>query len=238
MLKNEKILLVDDEIGILTLLEVTLKKERYTHISRCTHAKQTVELVRNHNYDLIILDVMLPDMNGFELCSLVRSHTNAPIIFISASSSDLDKLKGLSVGGDDYITKPFNPLEVVARMEALFRRQKIYQTPSYAIQENQEIRAGRLTLKPSDAMLIFDEQKIECTAKELDLLRFFLRNPNRIYTSSQIYELVWGGDPLYGEEKTVAMHISKIRKKLEINPKSPEIIINLKGIGYKFIPPQ
>ncbi|QDY86452.1 response regulator transcription factor [Paenibacillus polymyxa] len=237
-MKNEKILLVDDEIGILTLLEVTLKKEHYTHISRCTNAKQTIEMVRSHDYDLIILDVMLPDMNGFELCSLVRSHTNAPIIFISASSSDFDKLKGLSVGGDDYITKPFNPLEVVARMEALFRRQKMYQSQSYLVQENQEIRIGRLTLKPSDAMLVFDDQKIECTAKELDLLRFFLRNPNRIYTSSQIYELVWGGEPIYGEEKTVAMHISKIRKKLEVNPRSPEIIINIKGIGYKFVPPQ
>ncbi|WP_026342358.1 response regulator transcription factor [Paenibacillus fonticola] len=240
-MRPEKILLVDDEEGILTLLEIILKKERYDSIYTCSSGNAALELIDRHSFDVILLDVMLPDIHGFELCTKIRSKTNTPIIFISSCSSDFDKLTGLGIGGDDYITKPFNPLEVVARIQSLFRRQSLDRANLYEKldhKDSREYHYGHLVLKPADALLLVNDQSYECTAKELDLLEFFFRNPNRIFTSTQIYQLVWGEEPYYGEEKTVAMHISKIRKKLENKPKSPQIIINMKGIGYKFVPPQ
>lgn len=129
MLKQERILLVDDEEGILTLLEITLKKERYIHITTCTSGQKALDLVRDHVYDVILLDVMLPDISGLELCKQIRNLTNTPIIFVTACSSDFDKLIGFGIGGDDYITKPFNPLEIVARIQALLRRQNSLRHP-------------------------------------------------------------------------------------------------------------
>lgn len=237
MIKQEKILIVDDEKGILQLLEITLKKERYHHITCATTGAETLSYVKNNEFDLILLDVMLPDDNGFDLCREIRKYSNTQIIFITSCSSDFDKLTGLGIGGDDYITKPFNPLEVVARIEALFRRQHLLTKKSHVDAHREEYDFGRITLNITDATLIVDGVPIECTAKELQLLHFFFKNPNRIFTSAQIYEHVWE-DLGFGGEKTVAMHISRIRKKLEIDPKSPEMIINLRGIGYKFIPPK
>ncbi|GAA0133852.1 response regulator transcription factor [Paenibacillus sp. YSY-4.3] len=238
MLRNERILMVDDEEGILNLLEIILKKERFHAIYSCTSGEDALNLLGRHTFDVILLDVMLPDTHGFDLCNKIRSITSTPIIFISSCSSDFDKLTGLGIGGDDYITKPFNPLEVVARIQSLLRRQNLTRAMLHENHDHyKEYRYGNLALKPADAQLVVDERVIECTAKELELLHFFFKNPNRLFTATQIYQLVWGEEPYYGEEKTVAMHISKIRKKLESKPKSPEIIVNLKGIGYKFVPP-
>lgn len=231
----EKILLIDDEPGILTLLEITLKKERYNNINSAATGQQALMLIQKHAYDLILLDVMLPDMSGFDLCSEIRKYTNTPIIFITACASDFDKLTGLGIGGDDYITKPFNPMEVVARINALFRRQNLSQLSAVVKAKSKQYDYGRFILKPEDAVLVVNGKSVECTAKELELLSFFFRNPNRIFTTSQIYESVWDHAG-YGEEKTVTIHISKIRKKLEDDPKNPSVIVNLRGIGYKFIP--
>ncbi|OEH94431.1 response regulator transcription factor [Bacillus solimangrovi] len=239
MRKSEKILIVDDEKGILDLLEITLKKERYDHISRSMNGQNALDLIKHYTYDLILLDVMLPDFNGFDLCNEIRKHTNTPIIFITSCSSDFDKLTGLGIGGDDYITKPFNPLEVVARVKALLRRKNMYELSidkDTEVVNNTEYNYGRFQLIPNDALLIVNDNKVECTAKELELLKFFCKNPNRIFTTSQIYQHVWGEDVL-GEEKTVTIHISKIRRKLGDNPRNPEMIVNLRGIGYKFVPP-
>ncbi len=233
---SEKILLVDDEPGILALLKITLEKERYSNISCAATGRQTLDLIKNDIYDLILLDVMLPDMSGFDLCTEIRANTSCPIIFITACTSDFDKLTGLGIGGDDYITKPFNPMEVIARIKAIFRRKSLWQLSLENKAAGKQYNYGQLILRPDDAELIVKGKKIECTAKELELLSFFFRNPNRIFSASQIYEIVWDSSG-YGEEKTVAIHISKIRKKLEDDPKSPSIIINLRGIGYKFVPP-
>ncbi|MHB8072382.1 response regulator transcription factor [Desulfosporosinus fructosivorans] len=236
MKNDEKILLVDDEQGILTLLKITLQKERYNNITCAINGKQTLNYIKNNSYDLILLDVMLPDLNGFDLCSEIRKHTNTPIIFITSCASDFDKLTGLGIGGDDYITKPFNPMEVVARIKALFWRQNLSQSQITDMHSDMQYNYGRFIFKPRDAVLIVNGITIECTATEIELLSFFCRNPNRIFTTSQIYEYVWGS-PGYGEEKTVTMYISKVRKKLEDDPKSPSVIVNLRGIGYKFVPP-
>ena len=235
MESTEKILIVDDEVGILKLLEITLRKENFINIDAASTGKDTLPLVKENHYDIILLDIMLPDISGFELCTEIRKHTNTPIIFVSARSTDFDKLTGLGIGGDDYITKPFNPLEVVARIKVILRRQKMYESSHQ--QQSSKFDFGYFALNPESATLIVNNQLVDCTAKELELLHFFCKNPNRIFTTSQLYEFVWGND-VYGEEKTVTIHISKLRKKLGDDTRKPKIIVNLRGIGYKFIPPK
>ena len=235
MESTEKILIVDDEVGILKLLEITLRKENFINIDAASTGKDTLQLVKENHYDIILLDIMLPDISGFELCTEIRKHTNTPIIFVSARSTDFDKLTGLGIGGDDYITKPFNPLEVVARIKVILRRQKMYESSHQ--QQSSKFDFGYFSLNPESATLIVNNQLVDCTAKELELLHFFCKNPNRIFTTSQLYEFVWRND-VYGEEKTVTIHISKLRKKLGDDTRKPKIIVNLRGIGYKFIPPK
>ncbi|SHE68125.1 DNA-binding response regulator, OmpR family, contains REC and winged-helix (wHTH) domain [Seinonella peptonophila] len=234
-MRNEKILLVDDEQGILDIFNILLKKEGFKEIKTATSGEEALSIVKNSKLDLIILDVSLPDMDGFQLCSQIRLYTQIPILFVSARSSDLDKLTGFGIGGDDYITKPFHPLEVMARIHAQLRRQNIYkassQTSATTIWDY-----GSLIVYPDEGRIIVNGEEIPHTAKEFELLTFFCKHPNRIFTTNQLYETVWGYSYV-GDEKTVVMHISKLRKKIELNPKKPQIIVNLRGLGYKFIPP-
>ncbi|HDX9577063.1 TPA: response regulator transcription factor [Bacillus pseudomycoides] len=231
-METTKILVIDDEVGILKLLEITLRKENFIHIETASTGKDALQRIKETVYDIILLDIMLPDISGFELCTEIRKNTNTPIIFVSARSTDFDKLTGLGIGGDDYITKPFNPLEVIARIKVILRRQKIYESSQ---QQETLYNYGYFTFNPESATLTVNNQSVECTAKELELLHFFCKNPNRIFTTSQLYEFVWGND-VFGEEKTVTIHISKLRKKLGDDTRKPKIIVNLRGIGYKFIP--
>lgn len=228
-----KILIVDDEVGILKLLEITLKKEHFTQIVTATTKAEALAYIAKTTFDIILLDVMLPDGDGFSLCSAIRQQSTAPILFISARTSDFDKLTGLSMGGDDYITKPFNPLEVVARIRAILRRQREYGQKS---QTRLVFEYATFSFHPEEALLMVQGEPVHATAKELELLRFFCEHPNYVFTTDQIYERVWGGD-MYGEEKTVTIHIAKLRKKLGDDTRNPKMLVNLRGIGYKFIPP-
>ena len=232
MKDQAKILIVDDEEGILKLLDITLRKEHFTHITKATTKASALASVAKESFDIILLDVMLPDGDGFALCSAIRQQTNAPILFISARTSDFDKLTGLSMGGDDYITKPFNPLEVVARIRAILRRQRDYGQSSKSV----AYEYSTFTFLPEQALLVVQGEQVHATAKELELLRFFCEHPNYVFTTQQIYERVWGED-VYGEEKTVTIHIAKLRKKLGDDTKNPTVLVNLRGIGYKFLPP-
>lgn len=232
-MKNQKILIVDDEIGIIQMLETVLRKEGYTMIGRALTGGEALEAVRSTAFDLIVLDVMLPDTDGFQLCQQIRVQTNAPILFLTARTSDLDKLTGLSIGGDDYITKPFNPLEVVARINVQFRRMMLSQVNS---QKQDVYEMGHIRLVRKAAQLWVHGEEVNCPAKELELLFFLADHPNQVFTAGQLYERIWGYDSV-GDEKTVAIHIMRLRKKIEENPKMPVIIVNLRGIGYKFVPP-
>ncbi|MCG3088574.1 response regulator transcription factor [Sporosarcina cyprini] len=234
MSDDARILVVDDEIGIIKLLEITLRKEHFTQIVTATSKEEALQALEENDFDVILLDVMLPDGDGFTLCSAIRQLTTVPILFISARSSDFDKLTGLSVGGDDYITKPFNPLEVVARIRAILRRQRVYETPAPPVPKVYEYEA--FSFSPDEAVLTVGGESVDTTAKELELLHFFCKHPNRVFTTTQLYENVWGED-VFGEEKTVTIHIAKLRKKLGDDTRKPRIIVNLRGIGYKFIPP-
>ncbi|MDR6226888.1 response regulator transcription factor [Desmospora profundinema] len=235
-MKKEKILLVDDERGLLQMLLTLLKREGFSHVDTATTAEEALHLVRRQPYDIILLDVMLPDMEGFEVCRQIRNHTLAPILFVTARSSDWDKLTGLGIGGDDYITKPFNPLELVARIQVQLRRTRLMKEDTTPL-AGDSWDFGSFKLDRPSGQLIVKGEPVHCTAKELELLSFFCANPNRIFTAQQLYEYVWGPS-FEGDEKTVVIHISKLRKKIEAEPKHPRILVNLRGIGYKFTPPQ
>lgn len=236
-MNREKILVVDDEQGLLTLVKITLNKEGYRAVTTVASGKAALEAVRAASYDLILLDVMLPDYVGFDLCTELRRYTTAPIIFLTARASDYDKLSGFAIGGDDYITKPFNTMELVARIKAIFRRRALDQA---VIQQSTETRSiyhyGPIILDMSCAVLEVNGEEVLCTAKELELLAFFCTHPNKVFTTAHLYEAVWGISE-FGDEKTVTIHISKLRKKLKDEQKPYKLITNLRGIGYKFIPP-
>ena len=235
MYGTEKILLVDDEEGLLELLKITLQKEGYLNITCAMTASQSLEYIKSNSYDLILLDVMLPDMSGFELCQEIRKHTYTPIIFVTARGSDYDKLSGLAIGGDDYITKPFNPLEVVARVKAMLRRQG-YMSAQQLV-EPRQFDFGVFQLNPQTATIVRDGVVVDCTAKEYELLNFFCKNPNHVFTVVQLYEAVWDGLGV-GDDKAVTMCISRLRKTIGDDAKNPQMIQNLRGIGYRFVPPK
>ncbi|NMF04190.1 response regulator transcription factor [Clostridium beijerinckii] len=227
---NHSILLVDDEAGLIEMLKKVLKKEGFIFIDSALTGAVALNNVKNKQYDLIILDVMLPDIEGFELCREIRKFTYAPIIFLTARTSELDMITGFGTGGDDYITKPFSPLEVVARIKAHFRRKEIYETQKTG--HSQYIKIGELEIDKNSAIVQLSKRTIELTAKEFELLVFFAEHPNQIFTITQLYEKVWGMDSL-GDDQTVKVHIMRLRKKLESDSKNPKLIQNVRGLGYK-----
>lgn len=216
------------------MLKTILHKEGYTNIDSASTGKETMTKIMKNTYDLIVLDVMLPDIDGFKLCQKIRQHTFVPILFLTARTGDLDKLTGLGIGGDDYITKPFNPLEVVARINVQFRRMKQYRQNSM---KQGIYHFGTVTVNKKEAKLLVDNREISCPAKEFELLLFLVEHPNQVFTAGQLYENVWGYESM-GDEQTVKVHINRLRKKVEPDLKNPSYIINIRGIGYKFSFPE
>ena len=218
------------------MLEIVLKKEGYRNISTALSAKETLTSIHNETFDIIVLDVMLPDQDGFELCREIRHYTNARILFLTARSSDLDKLTGLGIGGDDYITKPFNPLEVVAQINAHIRKRlKLSISLQQENQANTIFEYDKFIIYQQEGRLVVNDETIPCTAKEFELLVFLCKHPYRIFTAEQLYQQVWDSSFL-GDVKTVVIHISKLRKRIENDAKNPQYIVNIRGLGYKFIP--
>jgi DNA-binding response OmpR family regulator len=228
---EQTILLVDDEAGILDMLELILNKEGFHHIKKAQTGKQALEFIREYSPNLILLDIMLPDISGLELCMQIRKETEAPILFVTAKTSDYDKIVGFAMGADDYITKPFNPMEVVARIKVQFKHQK----NNSSQKELSTLEFKDFQINKDSCEVKLKDQIVDFTATEYSLLLFFTEHPNRIFTVSQLYEQVWGAMML-GDEKTVVMHISKIRKKIEPDSSQPKYIQNMRGLGYKFIP--
>lgn len=227
---EQYILLVDDESGILDMLELILKKEGFMHIKRAMSGREALEIMKDSAPGLIVLDIMLPDISGLELCMEIRRQTDVPVLFLTARTSDYDKLTGFAMGGDDYITKPFNPMEVVARIKVQLKHQRIYaQTEESSILEFEDFSIHKVSCE-----VIKEGISLEFTALEYSLLLFLAEHPRRIFTIAQLYDSVWGQLSM-GDEKTVVMHISKIRKKIEPDSKNPKYIQNIRGLGYKFI---
>ncbi|UTE76794.1 response regulator transcription factor [Rossellomorea sp. KS-H15a] len=229
---DSKILIVDDEVSIVQMLTTILKKEQFTYIDSAHNAEDALARSRDKRYDLILLDVMLPDRSGFEICPLIRETTDAPIFFLTARTTDLDKLSGFALGADDYITKPFNPLEVVARIKAHLRRKTVAPSMKPKIKTYQ---FGGLIVNTSSGEVTVKGRKVELPAQVYQLLIFFCKHPNQLFSKNQLYEQVWGEEFL-GEDNTVMVHIRKLREKIEENPSDPRYILTVRGLGYKFIP--
>jgi len=232
---NSKILLVDDEQEILNLLKITLNKEGFLNIDEACCAKQATQKCYEKEYDLIVLDVLLPDGNGLEVCKKLREITSAHILFLTAKTSDLDKLTGFAMGADDYITKPFNPLEVAARIKAHLKRQQLLFSDKQT-QEKCIYEFERFQINESSGQLIVAGKEIECPAKEFQLLVFFCKYPNRLYSRAQLYEQVWGRET-FNDDNTVMVHIRRIREKIEEEPGNPKLILTVRGLGYKLSQP-
>ncbi len=228
-LGNNRVLLVDDEVEILDLLETVLRKEGFQQIDKAVSGQEAIALSRKQNHDVIVLDIMLPDMDGYQVCQEIRKVTFAPIIFLSAKSDEIDKLLGLGIGGDDYVTKPFSPQEVLYRIKAQMRRTE-YLSESTA--GDQKITFGDITIIPDTGEVLKGKQPLTLTAKELQLLIYLAGHPNKIFSKSRICEAVWGEDYI-GLDNTIMVHIRRLREKIEDDPGSPKWIKTVKGLGYK-----
>ncbi|HBQ43045.1 MAG TPA: DNA-binding response regulator [Lactobacillus acetotolerans] len=228
---NEKILIVDDEPEICDFISIYLQNEGFQTLI-AYDGKTALEYIKNEKPDLIILDVILPDFDGIATCLELRKLTNTPVIFLSCKSEEMDKVIGLTVGGDDYITKPFSLSELTARIKAHIRRSNILQEK----QQNDStdlIRHGMLTIDVESHTVTVNGEPVMLSAKEFDILTLLARNPNRVFNSDQLFTLVWQEQHI-GDSRTIAVHISNIRKKIEQDPDHPEYILTVWGVGYKF----
>lgn len=224
---RESILIIEDEIGLIKMLKRLLEKEGFENIYEAESGFEALKIINQNRIDLILLDVMLPDTDGFNLCQQIREISDAPIIFLTARTTDIDKLTGFSVGGDDYITKPFNPLEVAARIRAILYRQRMT-----IPKERHRFKTDYFTLDFDRAKLIVDGEEVDCPAMEFQLLKFMCQHPNQVFSINQIYENVWKDYGEIGKENTVMVHISRLRHKIEKDPKEPVYLKNVRGIGY------
>lgn len=228
-----KILIVDDEKAIVKMLEMMLRKEGFQHLYTAHTGKDALEIIENNEIDIIILDVMLPDGSGFDLCPRIRQHTNAYILFLTARVSDLDVLTGFATGGDDYVTKPFNPLEVAARIKAYLRRNK--DTPSVPKPEpTKRYDFGRFVLDESAGELLVNGDLVSCPTQVYLLLLYFCKHPNKVLSKSALLEAVWGFDS-YVDDNTVSVHIRRIRERIEDDPSKPKLLLTVRGLGYKLV---
>lgn len=228
---GEKILIVDDEKPINDLIRSYLMKEGFIPFSAYT-GKEALELIKSEKPDLIILDIMLPDVEGVDLCLEIRKTNNSPILFLSCKSEEIDKIIALSVGGDDYLTKPFLPGELIARIKAHLRRQKT--AGAGKVSHDEIFEFPGLTVNMQTREVFSDGLPVSLTAKEYDILLLFIQNPKRIFTAEQIFELIWKTNSLGGDSRTVMVYISTLRKKLEKNGEGSKYIISIRGVGYKF----
>ena len=220
-----KILVVDDEKTLVKGIKFNLENEGYA-VECAYDGAAAVELARDAGCDLIILDVMMPELDGREACMRIREFSNVPIIMLTAKSEDSDKLMGFECGADDYLTKPFNILELKARVRALLRR-------AARSQETAVLTAGNLSLNTEERVAVRDGRSIDLTAKEYDLIELLMRNPRRVYSRENLMNIVWGYS-YTGDYRTVDVHIRRLREKLEENPATPEHIMTKWGVGYYF----
>lgn len=227
---NGLILVVEDEQEIGSLVSDYLKRERY-HVHLARDGKEGLELFREIEPTLVILDIMLPEIDGMEFCRIVRNESNVPILMMSAKKSDMDKILGLTLGADDYITKPFSPGELVARVKALIRRYTSFSEKSS--DDSGVIKAGNLKLDPKSYECYVNGEQIQLSAREFELLLYLASNPGQVFTREQLFYKVWG-EKDYGDINTVTVHIRKLREKIEDSPAEPMNILTVWGVGYKF----
>ena len=228
----QKILIVDDEQPIRTLLDYNLKQSNFVTIM-AADGEEAVLKVESENPDLILLDLMLPKLDGIEVCKLLRQRNiNTPIIMLTAKGEETDKVLGLEIGADDYMTKPFSPREVVARVKAVLRRSG-ERTGLNEEEDGLVLRSGPISVHPEQYEAFLNEEPLEFTPKEFELLVYFMQNKNRVLTRDQLLSAVWNYD-FAGDTRIVDVHVSHLREKIEENTRKPIFIKTVRGIGYKF----
>ena len=224
-----KILIVDDDVEIRKVIGIYLENEGY-EILKAENGEQALKLLTENEVALVLLDIMMPGMNGTDVCMKIREDSIMPIIFLSAKSEDLDTIQGLASGADDYITKPFNAMELIARVKSQVRRYTRYTTQSRTPKNIIEI--GNLTINTDTRQVFVDDNDIRLTPKEFDILELLASNKGMVFSIAKIYERVWGEDS-YKSDNTIMVHITKIRDKIEAYPKKPIYIKTIWGVGYK-----
>lgn len=222
------VLVCDDDEAILESLRIYLSSEGY-NVLTASNGIEALKQVENNTIHCIVLDIMMPKLDGLKTTLKIREKYNFPIILLSAKSEDFDKITGLGFGADDYVTKPFNPLELVARVKSQIRRYVNF--GSIEIKESQLVTGG-IILDTDTKKVTVDGEAVKLTAMEYKILEYLMKNMERVLSSSQIYEAVWG-EPSYSSEKTVTVHIKNLRDKIEINPKDPKYLKVVYGLGYK-----
>ncbi|MCR4597172.1 MAG: response regulator transcription factor [Lachnospiraceae bacterium] len=229
-----RVLVVDDEKLIVKGLKFSLEQDGLT-VDSAYDGEEALALIRENKYDIVLLDLMLPKMNGYEVCQEVRSFSDVPIVMLTAKSEDMDKILGLEYGADDYITKPFNILEVKARIKAIMRRVDHRSSVTVGIQEVIEnvssIEHGDLKIDTAGRRAYVRGTEVNLTAREFDLLELFMRNPNKVFTREKLLGMVWGSE-YPGDGRTVDVHIRRLREKIEEQPGDPVYVCTKWGVGY------
>ena len=226
----KKILIIEDEQSIAELERDYLEINSFS-VDIENSGDSGLKKAKNEDYDLIILDLMLPKVDGFEICKQIRQHSNVPILMVSAKKEDIDKIRGLGLGADDYITKPFSPSELVARVKAhISRYERLIGDKE---PKKDEISIRGLRIDKLSRRVFLNEKEITFTTKEFDLLSFLAENPNRVFSKDDLFERIWGIDS-FGDIATVTVHIGKLREKIEANPSKPQYIETVWGAGYRF----
>lgn len=226
-----KVLVVDDEKLIVKGIKFSLEQDDM-EVDTAFDGEEALNLIKTGVYDIIILDVMLPKMDGLQVCQQTREFSQVPIIMLTAKDEDMDKIMGLEYGADDYITKPFNILELKARIKAILRR-SVKKADSAKPQKKNIIKIRNIELQRDSRRVFIDEKEVNLTAKEFDILELLMENQGRVYSRDNLLKKIWGSD-YPGDARTVDVHVRRLREKIEANPSDPEFIFTKWGVGYYF----
>lgn len=222
------ILICDDEKDIVNALKIYLNDANYV-LYEAYNGKEALRTVEEQDIHLVLMDIMMPEMDGIEAMVKIREKSNVPVILLTAKSEDADKVLGLTVGADDYITKPFNPIEVSARVKSQLRR---YMQLGAGTQRTEVLKCGSIELDDTEKRVLSDGEEVSLTPTEYDILKLLMQHPGQVFSPKEIYQRIWNDLP-YGSENTVAVHIRHLREKLEINPAEPRYLKVVWGQGYK-----
>ena len=229
-----RVLVVDDEKLIVKGIRFSLEQDGY-EVDCAYDGEEAIEMAKKTEYDIVLLDVMLPKHDGFEVCQAIREFSDMPVIMLTAKGSDMDKILGLEYGADDYISKPFNILEVKARIRAIIRRSMKTKRQKKEEQANTYIGSGDLKMDTEGRRVFIGEKEINLTAKEFDLLELLVRNPNKVYSREALLNYVWGNKAMdSGDVRTVDVHVRRLREKIEPSPSDPKFVHTKWGVGYYF----
>ncbi len=226
---REKVLLVDDERGFVKGLKLSLEAEGY-QVTAAYTGPEAVDRFQAGDYDLVLLDVMLPEMDGLGVLRAIRAGSDVPVIMLTAKGEDVDKIIGLELGADDYLSKPFNTRELLARIRAIMRRSR-----GESRERDQSLVVGELSIDLAGRRVVNAGREVDLTPKEFDVLATLARSPGRVFTRNQLVEMVWGYEPV-GDERVVDVHVRRLREKLEQNPASPRLLATKWGVGYYIRP--